>query len=161
MRATIALAHVATVVALVGCQAAPPTFSAQDEATLSGMFDATVTNIKAGDWVTWSRQFSETAVLQPPNAPSVIGRPAILAWGQAFPQIEDLSFANVQVFGVGDMAYGTSSYRLKVAGAPVDSGKQLVVFRRSAAGTWEIPAVSFSSDVPLPAPAPTRGARRD
>jgi ketosteroid isomerase-like protein len=145
----------AAFLATAACQARQAQFSPQDETTVRGMFDATVANIRAGDWVTWSKQFAEDAVLQPPNAKPVRGQAAILAWGQAFPRIEELTFSDVRVSGEGDMAYGTSAYVLKIQGAPADTGKQLVVFRRSADGTWEIPAVSFSSDLALPTPAPS------
>ena len=136
-----------------GCQPRPPEFTAEDATKLRGIFDATVSNISAGDWTTWSKQFAPDAVLQPPNAPSARGRAAILAWGQAFPHVEAIAFGNVQVSGEGNMAFGTSSYVLKLPGAPADSGKQLVVFRRAADGTWSIPALSFTSDLPVPVPA--------
>lgn len=140
---------------LVACGQQPDVFAPQDEATLRGMFDSTVTNIRAGDWATWSAQYTETAVLQPPNAPTVTGRPAILAWGQAFPPVESLAFSEVQVSGEGNLAYGTSAYALKIKDLPQDNGKQLVVFRRSPGAKWEVVAVSFSSDLPMPAPAPS------
>ncbi|MGI9077772.1 MAG: YybH family protein [Gemmatimonadaceae bacterium] len=151
----------ATIVALGGCQAGPAKFTAEDETAVREMFDSTVANIRAGDWATWSQQFSENAVLQPPNAKPVTGRAAILAWGQVFPPVEEFSFSDVQVAGDGNMAYGTSGYVLKLQGAPADSGKQLVVLRRSTGGSWEIPAVSFSSDLAMPAPSPSAAAPKD
>lgn len=155
MRTSITVVWLAaTIVVLGGCQARPAEFTAEDESTVRAMFDSTVANIRAGDWTTWSQQFSENAVLQPPNAKPVTGRAAILAWGQAFPPVETFSFSDVQVAGDGNLAYGTSAYVLKLQGAPADSGKQLVVFRRSTGGSWEIPAVSFSSDLAVPAPPP-------
>lgn len=144
-------------VALGGCQAGAPQFTAEDEATTRGMFDSTVANIRAGNWNRWSEQFTDDAVLQPPNAAPVSGRAAILAWGQAFPPVEEVSFSDVHVSGEGNMAYGTSAYVLKLQGVPADTGKQLVVFRRAAGGPWQIPAVSFSSNLPTPAPAPPSG----
>lgn len=155
MRASITMVFfAATIVTLGGCQARPAEFTTEDESTVRAMFDSTVANIRAGDWTTWSQQFTDNAVLQPPNAKPVSGRAAILAWGKSFPAVEEINFSNVQVTGDGNMAYGTSAYVLKLKGAPADSGKQLVVFRRSAGGSWEIPAVSFSSDLAVPAPAP-------
>ena len=155
------LGLITAVCILLGCQQPPPAFTADDDSHVRSMFDATVTNIKAGNWTEWSRQFSDNAVLQPPNAKAVRSRAAILAWGQAFPPVEALSFANVEVTGEGNWAYGTSDYVLKVQGAPVDSGKQLVVLRRAASGTWEIPAVSFSSNLPPVPPAPTPNPQRE
>lgn len=148
----------ASLVALGACQARQGEFTAEDESKVRAMFDSTVANILAGDWTSWSRRFTENAVLQPPNAKPVTGRAAILAWGSAFPPVEEFSFSNVSVAGEGNMAYGTSDFILKVQGAPADTGKQLVVFRRSAAGSWEIPAVGFSSNLAAPAPAPAPSA---
>jgi len=151
MRAPGGLACVAAgVLVVVACQARPATFSAQDEATLRGMFDATPRYVRAGDWATWAGQYAEDGLLHPPNALMVKGRPNLLAWGQAFPPIEGLTFYNVQVWGEGNLAYGTSAYALKVKGLAPDTGKQLVVFRRPAGGKWEVMAASFSSDLPLP-----------
>ena len=65
-----------------------------------------------------------------------------------------LSFADVQVSGEGNMAYGSSSYVLKLKDLPADTGKQLVVFRRGADGKWKVAAASYSSDLPIPTPPP-------
>ena len=145
----------AVILAVGACTSQPPEFSAEDESRVRAMFDSTVANIRAGDWTTWSRQFAEDAVLYPPNARSVVGRPAILSWGQAFPPVEEFSFSDVEVVGEGNMAHGTSAYVLKLRGAPADTGKQLVVFRRSAGGSWEIPAGAFNSNLAVPAPQAT------
>lgn len=162
MRFPITMACVAaTIMALDGCGTRPAEFTAEDEATVRAMFDSTVANIRAGNWTSWSQGFTESAVLQPPNAKPVTGRAAILAWGQAFPVVEAASFTDVQVAGDGNMAYGTSAYFLKLQGAPADSGKQLAVFRRSTGGSWEIPAVSFSSNLPAPVPSPSPSSPKD
>ncbi len=158
MRASITGACLAvTLVALGACQAEAPQFTAEDEAITRGMFDSTVANIRAGDWSTWSEQFTDNAVLHAPNAPLVSGRAAILAWGQALPPVEEINFSDVQVSGDGNMAYGTSAYVLKLQGLPADRGKQLIVFRRAAGEGWQIPAGSFNSNLPMPAPAPPSG----
>ena len=138
-------------VVLGSSQAQAAEFSAQDAAAVRKLFDDTVRYIRANNWTAWAGQWSEDAVLQPPNAPGVKGRTAILAWGQAFPPIETLSFSNVQVWGDRNLAYGTSAYALTIKGSPPDSGKQLIVFRRSPSGKWEVVAGSFNSDVPVPA----------
>jgi ketosteroid isomerase-like protein len=158
MRASISGACLAVALAALGaCQAGAPQFTAEDEATTRGMFDSTVANIRAGNWNRWSEQFTENAVLHAPNAPPVSGRAAILAWGQAFPPVEEIKFSDVQVSGDGNTAYGTSAYVLKLQGVPADSGKQLIVFRRAAGGRWQIPAGSFNSNLPMPAPMPPSG----
>lgn len=162
MRASNTLICLAAgIVALAGCQGRAPTFTSQDEAAVRGLFDATVKNVRAGDWATWAAEFAGDGVLHPPNAKAVSGRVALLAWGQAFPPIEAISFTNVQVVGEGNMALGTSAYALQVKGAPADTGKQVAVFRRSPAGKWEVMAASFNSDLPVPPPPkPAVSAKR-
>jgi ketosteroid isomerase-like protein len=152
--------HLAAVVLLVASCAQPPqeqtkastdaapVFTADDATAISGMFTQTVQWLRAGDWKAWSDQYTEDAVLQPPNGPSVVGRAAALAWGQAFPAIEEVDFTNVKVVGEGNIAYGTSDWVLQTKGAPEDKGKQLVVFRRGADGKWGVVAVSFNSNLP-------------
>jgi ketosteroid isomerase-like protein len=138
--------------AITGCQPQAPQFTAEDEATLQGMIEATARDFKAGDMETWAQHYAQDAVFQPPNAPTVAGQANILAWGRAFPPLTDLTFPNVMVSGEGDLGYGTSSYVMAFDDMPPDSGKQLVVFRRPPGGAWAIVAVSFNSDVPVPAP---------
>lgn len=137
---------------IVGCQPAAARFTTQDEATLRGMFEATPGYVRTGAWETWAAQYTEDAVFQPPNAPLVMGRANLIAWGRGFPPVENAAFSKIAIAGEGNFAYGTSSYLLKLKGMPADSGKQLVVFRRPPGGSWAVVAVSFNSDVPAPAP---------
>lgn len=146
MLVTVTLA----LVVLGGAQAQPAALAAQDTAAVRKLFDDTVRYIRANNWTAWAAQWSEDAVIQPPNAPAVKGRAALLAWGQAFPPVEALAFSSVQVWGDGNLAYGTSAYAMTTKGSPPDSGKQLVVFRRSSGGKWEPVAGSFNSDLPVP-----------
>jgi ketosteroid isomerase-like protein len=138
---------------LLGCRPASPPFTEPDMATVRGLFDSVVTDIRAANWEAWSARFAEDALFHPPNGPAISGRPAILAWGQSFPPIEVFSFDDVRVSGEGNLAFGTSSVAIKLQGLPADAQKQLVVFRRSAAGAWQIQTVSVTSDLPLPQPA--------
>ena len=138
----------AVFITITGCQPQPTQFTAEDEATLRGMVEATARNFKAGDMETWAQHYADDAVFQPPNAPMVVGQANILAWGQAFPPLKDLTFSNVTVSGEGNVGYGTSSYDMAFNDMPPDHGKQLVVFRRPPGGAWAIAAVSFNSDVP-------------
>ena len=125
-------------------------FTAQDEAALRGMFDAAARYINSGDWIGWADMYSEDGRLQPPNAPVITGRANLVAWGQAFPQIDALTFFKVEVWGEGNIAYGTSGYTLKLKDLPPDTGKQLVVWRRTGDRKWKIVAASFNSDLPVP-----------
>ncbi|NNE34197.1 MAG: DUF4440 domain-containing protein [Rhodothermales bacterium] len=141
---------------LLGCQSneslptttAETAFTAQDEQALRGMIEATARDFGAGDMTTWANQYAQDAVFQPPNAPTVTGQANILAWGEDFPPLVDLTFTDITISGEGDLAYGTSSYAMEFEDSRSDSGKQLVVFRRSPDGEWAIVAVSFNSDLP-------------
>lgn len=139
----------------LGCQPAAPQFTAQDEAAVRAVFDSALKYIQAGNWTAWAGIFSDDAILQPPNGPTVAGRAALEPWGRAFPPIESVTWPNVRVHGDGNMAYGTSDYELKLKDVPAaDHGKQLAVLRRGAGGKWEVVAVSFNSDLPPAAPPP-------
>jgi len=152
---TLLASLTAGIIVLGGCQAPAAQFTAQDQTTLRAMFDSVASEVGSGRWDTWAGHYTEDAILQPPNAPTVSGRVALLAWGRAFPPVESVAFSDVQVSGEGNLAYGTSAYALKLKDFPLDTGKQLVVFRRSAGGAWEIQAVSFGSDLP-PATVPAK-----
>lgn len=143
----------AAALAFTACQSPSAQFTAADEAEVRALFDSTVKRVSAGDWTSWAGGFADSAVFQPSNAKALHGRPAILAYGQGFPPIEQFSMADVHVWGEGNLAYGTSAIAIKVKDAPADTSKQLVVFRRAPAGPWEVAAVSVNSDLP-PAAAP-------
>jgi ketosteroid isomerase-like protein len=140
----------ALMMGVAACQTRPAEFTNQDEATLRAMFDSTPGYLTTGNFSKWASEFSEDAVLQPPHARSVKGRENLVAWAKTLPPMENLAFTNVQISGEGNSAYGTSDYALKSKGLPADSGKQLVVFRRSGNDNWEIVVGGFSSDLPLP-----------
>jgi ketosteroid isomerase-like protein len=148
MRRCTAIATAAVVV--VGCQPRAAAFSAQDESALRAVADSAVRYQLAGDWAAWAALYSEDGVLQPPHAPAVKGRPALLAWAKTLPPVENAAFSNVQVWGDGNLAYGTSGYTFTLKGLPPDTGKQLWVSRRAASGKWEVVAVSFNSDLAVP-----------
>ncbi len=154
MKTTLGLALLpAAALAFAACSSSPAQFSAADEAEVRAIFDSTVKRVSAGDWTSWAGEFTDSAVFQPSNAKVLHGRVAILAYGQAFPPLEQFSMSDVHVWGEGNLAYGTSAIAIKIKDAPTAMSKQLVVFRRSPAGRWEVAAVSLNSDLP-PAPAP-------
>jgi ketosteroid isomerase-like protein len=139
--------------AVFACQAATPQFSEQDAATIRGIFDSVVADVRAANWTAWAGRFADDARFHPSNGPAILGRTAILAWGQSLPPIESFDFQNVQVAGEGNLAWGTSAVLIKIRDLPADTSKQLVVFRRNPSGAWQVVAVSVTSDLPLPQPA--------
>lgn len=161
MKAPLRAATLATLtLALTACGSPSAQFTAADEAEVRALFDSTVTRVKAGDWTSWAGEFTDSAVFHPSNTKVLNGRGAILAWGQAFPPIEQISMWDVHVWGEGNLAYGTSAIAIKVKDAPVDTSKQLVVFQRSPAGRWDIAAVSLNSDLPAAPAAPVAGPKK-
>jgi len=156
MSARFAVSCLGLALCTAGCQTRAPDFTPQDAAAVRAIFDSVVTEVRAGNWDAWAAHFTEDAHFQPEHLPALVGRPAILAWGKALPHFEAFSFGPAEVAGNGDLAYGLSSFILKVANAPVDTGKQLVVFRRNPSGHWLVQAVSSNSDLPLPQAAPSR-----
>jgi ketosteroid isomerase-like protein len=135
-----------------GCKPAP-TFTAQDETMVRGMFDSTVMWVRAANYAAWAGQFADDAVFLPPNGPMVVGRAAIQSWAEHSPAVEEFSFSDVRLQGEGNLAWATSGIVLKFQGMPADTAKQLVVYHRDAMASWQVVAVSFNSDLPLPQPA--------
>jgi ketosteroid isomerase-like protein len=157
-----AIVSVATLV-FTGCQSRPSPsnqFTAADEAAIRAVLDSALKNLNEGDWTTWAGRFADSAIMLPPNAKALHGRPAILAFGQAFPPIEKFSAWDVRIQGEGDLAYVTSAVGMKLKGAPADTSKQLVVFQRSPSGRWEAVALSVNSDVPPTPAAPAAAAKK-
>ena len=128
---------------------ADPPFTPQDQAALLAMFEEAIRAIDADDSTAWAGEYVEDGLLQPPNGPSVRGRAALEEWARPFfPAIEEVAFSRVEIHGEGSLAWATSGYTLQVKDQAPDTGKQLVVFRRSAEGAWRIVAASFNSDLP-------------
>ncbi len=154
---TLALATLALTACSGPAPSAAPQFTADDDAAVRAIFDSTVARVNAKDWAGWAGSFADNAVFHPSNGKALNGRAAIQAWGEAFPPLEQFTMWDVKVGGEGNVAFGSSAIGLKIQGAPADTSKQLVVFRRSPAGKWEVIGVSVTSDLPaVPAAASKR-----
>ncbi len=154
----------AVLLAAAGCMRAAELTPA-DEAALRGIADSSAKAIRTADWTSWASLFTEDGVMQPPNEKAVSGRAALALWGKKFPPVETVSFEDTKLTGDGTMAQMASRYVFKVTGVPIDTGKQLVTFKKQSDGKWLITAVMFNSDLPAPsaatlakaaAPAPAR-----
>jgi ketosteroid isomerase-like protein len=138
----------ALALALLGCHSSHAEFSAKDAAAVEAVADSAASYLRAGNLEGWAALFSDDVMFHPPNAPAIQGRSAVLAWAKKFPPIKDAAFTNVEIRGDGDLAYGTSGFRLVQQGVPADTGKQLWISRRAGNGKWEVAVVSFNSDLP-------------
>lgn len=100
--------------------------------------------------------YADNGILQPPGSPALAGRDAIRTfWIAAFQDpAYQLSWKTVDV-GVarsGDLAYTRGSYDFTytLGGKAVrEHGKDLVVWKKQADGSWKVVVDMFSADGPL------------
>jgi ketosteroid isomerase-like protein len=129
---------------------APADLAEADRTAVKQVVDDVARTLLSANFAAWAGLFSEDAVIYSPNIPMLKGRAVIQKWGEAFPPITELTFSNVEVWGQGNLAYATSGYTFATKGSPVDTGKQLWVFRRGPGARWEVVAASYNSDLPVP-----------
>lgn len=144
----------AAITVLACQQQASTSFTPQDEAAIRAINDSATSYINAGAWDKWANLYTDDGAIHPPNARPVVGRAALEQFGRSMPPMESANFFDVHINGSGDLAYLTSGIVMKPRGQPADTGKQLVVLRRTNAG-WRAAAVSFNSDRVPAAPAPS------
>jgi uncharacterized protein (TIGR02246 family) len=141
--------------ALGGCtQAADTTEVAADEARLEADALAWFDRYAKGDAEGMANLYAEDALLMPPGAPSVTGRPAIKAFlgeDAAKSRAAGISIKNVSVTGssvTGDSAWISGRYVvLDGSGATIDSGSYLSVHSRTN-GAWLYVRDIWNSDRP-------------
>jgi uncharacterized protein (TIGR02246 family) len=98
--------------------------------------------------------YSADAVLLPPGAPLVKGRPGIQKFlqGMLDAGATQVTLKTAKVESAGDLAYGRGAYSFTMPGpdgAPArQAGKYVVVYRRQRDGSWRAVADIFNSDKP-------------
>lgn len=147
---------IALLVLLAACQATPPPLSDADKAAIQAVTDSLVEYMLANRDSALAGLYTRHAVFMPPNAGIVEGRPAILATFQAEPAMTGFTLTNVDIDGLGDLAYVRGTYSVAMAaaaGRPAlnDHGKFLEIRRRQPDGKWLISADIYNSDVAVPA----------
>jgi uncharacterized protein (TIGR02246 family) len=151
---TRAAGSLLSVLLVLGCQqpaAQSAELTEEDKTEIRGLFTTVVNTLRARDWDGFLATFADDVVFHPANSPALQGKDALKTWVSSGPgATQAFDFTNVQVFGEGNLAYGTSDINMALEGIPVDKGKQLVVLRKNAAGEWKTVAVSFNSDTPMP-----------
>jgi uncharacterized protein (TIGR02246 family) len=100
--------------------------------------------------------YADDGILQPPGSPALAGKDAIRTfWVAAFQDpAYELSWKTVDagVARSGDLAYTRGSYDFTyTAGGKVvrEHGKDLVVWKRQADGSWKVVVDMFSADGPV------------
>ena len=100
--------------------------------------------------------YSEDAVVMPPNIPTLTGKEPIRALWKSM--LESPGFSGgwqatkVEVARSGDLAYISGNYEFKEtdnSGKPItDKGKYLEVWKKQTDGSWKCIADMFNSDLP-------------
>ena len=163
----LAIAAFALIIAAIGCAKAPP--AAPDTA-------ADVAKLQA-DALTWfgfcekadadgmANLYAEDALLMPPGAPAVTGRPAIKSFlGQEASTIKAAgqTIKNGTVTGAGvngDLGWITGNYTVvDASGTAVDSGNYMSLHRRTN-GVWLYIRDTWNSDRPPAAASAPSGKK--
>lgn len=158
----LAFAIFAAIAVAAGCAQTPPAVvdTAADEAKLKSDALVWFEHYAKADGDGLANLYAEDALLMPPGAPAVKGRPAIKAFlgddaGKA--KTGGIQLKNTAVTGTGvdgDTGWVSGTYTVADAsGAVIDSGNYLSVHRRTN-GAWLYVRDTWNSDR-LPAPAPT------
>ena len=107
-----------------------------------------------GDASGVAARYETEARLMAPNLPTMEGRSQIEAFVKEFVQTgAQLSFSLVTVHESPEVCAAVGRYEMKIPGAPDDTGKFVVIWRRQSDGSWLIADDIFNSDNPPP-PAP-------
>ncbi|MFK8013206.1 MAG: DUF4440 domain-containing protein [Marinicellaceae bacterium] len=112
------------------------------------------------DWNALAQQFSEDAVMMPPNSLAVIGREAIAAWETANETGFRIALKPDDIRFSGKLAiiHGRSCVFIPMSedgnkdAIGVDVGKYMEVRQRSDNGKWLILKDIFNSDLPVGSP---------
>lgn len=103
------------------------------------------------DWSALANQFTQDAVMMPPNAPAVTGREAIAAWEAENEAGFRIALRPDEISIVGDRAiiHGRSCVFIPVedGASGVDIGKFLEIRRRQPDGRWLVAQDVFNSDL--------------
>src|SRR5205085_5424103 len=109
--------------------------------------------MSGNDMATVMTYYADDAVLLPPNAPAVHGKPAIEKFwsGMLATAKFGLTLTPDNILSSGDLATEVGHYNLTITppggGASMqDKGKYSVTWRRQSDGKWRIAVDMFSSD---------------
>jgi len=157
----VAFAVLAVVAVAAGCaKTSPPQDVAADKAKLQSDALVWFDHFAAADSEGLDSLYAEDALVMPPNAPAVTGRPAIKTYfGAMISQTKaaGLSVKQGQVTGSdvsGDLGWISGTYTVQdSSGTSVDSGSYLSVHHRTN-GSWLYIRDTWNSDHPAAPAAP-------
>jgi uncharacterized protein (TIGR02246 family) len=123
---------------------------------IKAVADAYVKATLAGDAKAIAALYTEDAIEMPPNQPMIKGRAAIQQYYEkemgSGMKMNTFTVTHLDTQAAGDRGYDVGTYSQSVtpkgATAPVsDTGKYVVILRRSAAG-WHVSHAIYNSDQP-------------
>ena len=141
----------------LGCTPPPSAeLTEDDRAAIRDYFDEVARNLSPEDNEAWANGFTEDGQFMVPNQPTIRGREALRAWGEATGEtgsgvVLSAAFSDIEIHGSGDWAWATSNVVATFEGVegPV-ALKQLLVLERQQDGTWLTAAAHVSSNLPPP-----------
>jgi ketosteroid isomerase-like protein len=146
---------------ILGCRSSVPTgLSDADKAAIRKRTGAVVaiSNAPTKDWDAYVRaDYTEDAVVLPPNTPAIQGWDAIKAYILTEGTVLDFKVEMIEIEGRGDLAYVRGTYSMTVvtpdaSGPTKGTGKYIEIWRKQADGSWKVIRDIFNSDLPTPAP---------
>ncbi len=145
-----------TVVFSLGCQAAPDVDPQAESAAIRALSLQWREAINAQNLEACLEFYAPDAIEMQPNAPAIVGLPAIRAWfetGLLQPGISNFFEPDtIEVAVSGDLAYDRGTYRFAMEtpnGRVEDIGKYLMIWKRID-GEWKVVVDISNSDQPLP-----------
>jgi ketosteroid isomerase-like protein len=122
-----------------------------DIAAIRAVSEVFSEHMKARDFASLGKLYTEDAVLMPGGAPAVSGRAAIGEFMAGFPPLSRVELAVEEIDGRGDLAFVRGSFAMTMepegAPAPVEMvGKYIEIRARQDDGSWLISRDIFNSD---------------
>jgi len=131
------------------------TDDAADIAAINAVRDMEVSSLMAGDMT--MPYATDDIIVMPPNEPIVVGREAVMNWGEAFVAavtVESLSYDETEITVSGDLAveHYTSSLTMRMEGAEESVTEQIKgvhVYRKQADGSWKMTLDVWNMNTPM------------
>ena len=153
---SLALRVAVLLVASAACNPRTPAaggLSQQDQAAIRALIAKLREIVRARNWDALTAEYTEDGWKMPPNQPLVQGRAAIRQEFEQLPPIPSFDFRIIALDGRADLAVLRGAYHITFAPpgatrAISDSGKELVVLRKQADGSWLRVGDIWNSDLP-------------
>ena len=123
-----------------------------DRETIHTEVDNFTKAMLAGDFATAASYYSEDAILLPPNAPLIEGRPAIQSFLTTYPRISAFTQKIIELETSGRLGWARLTYDLTMtpqgSSTPLhDTGKTVIILRKQTNATWQITRAIWNSDL--------------